>query len=391
MGGILESSRRRSAAVLALTVLLALGAATAAGCGDSDSESNDAGPQSGAVAKNVEIAKENIAPYIDSPSPEPKLDQLRELPEGKTVAYLNCGIPQCNVVWEQMQEPAEKIGFDAFQVKAGNDPQTIAGAIDSALQRNPDIIFSGGQPNSLFKPGLAKMTARGIPLIGIAVPDEAGTEAEPVVIYNTSTVTKLGGLMADYTFVESQDDTKAVFFWPQELGLFGFMAEGFETELKARCGGCSLEVVPISITTVGTTLPSRVVSYLQQNPDVNWVAMAFVDLAAGVPQALSAAGISDVKIISQGGDGPILNDIRAGRIEASLLVDSVYQGYQEIDAAARVLAGQELPENYKEGIPQPAKFFTTDNTTEEDVERGGLVSYPDTYRQTFERAWGLSE
>jgi len=385
MGNLMSLNRRRGVVSVALMTLVAMLVIAVVGSPESKSASS--------VDAQLKIANANLKPYLGHPSPERPIEKLKKLPKGKSVAVLNCGIPSCNVVWDQIQQPAKQIGMKVFQVKAGNDPQTLSTALDSALARNPSGVLSVSQPKTIFpKAALATMKSKGIPLIGVAVPEIPGPKDNPAVIYNTATVKTESKLMADYAFTKAKGNTKAAFFWPTELSLFSTMAKGFVAEMKARCPSCSAANVPVSISTIGTTLPSRVVSYLQQNPKVNWLGFAFGDLTSGVPQALKAAGINNVKIVTQGGAGAVLADIRAGRIDSSINVDSYYQAYQEVDAFARAFAGQKQPPQYvNSGITQPAQFFTKDTTTAADAKRGGLLAYPNTYKKTFLKAWGLSK
>ena len=81
-------------------------------------------------------------------------------------------------------------------------------------------------------------------------------------------------------------------------------------------------------------------SYVRSHPSVNYVALSVTDaLDNGLPAALSAAGLSHVKIVGQGG-GPTSFQYMAQGQELALVPFDYYDvDYMMLDSLARHWAG----------------------------------------------------
>ncbi len=123
--------------------------------------------------------------------------------------------------------------------------------------------------------------------------------------------------------------------------------EGFDSYYKQWCPNCKLSTMSVPLTSIGTTAPSLIVSYLRAHPDINRIAVGYDGVDVGLPAALASAGLSGkVKFIGEAPTATNLAYVQAGTEAAT-----VAQGYYEIwgmylDAAARALTGQSLaPDN----------------------------------------------
>ena len=68
--------------------------------------------------------------------------------------------------------------------------------------------------------------------------------------------------------------------------------------------------------TSGQSIPGAVVSYLQSNPDTNYVVVSFDDMGLGVAEAIDAAGLGDkVKIVAQSGSVSGVDNIVNDRVQ----------------------------------------------------------------------------
>ena len=67
------------------------------------------------------------------------------------------------------------------------------------------------------------------------------------------------------------------------------------------------DILEVTVDDLGQgAVGSKIVAYLQSNPDTNYVEFSFGDLITGVPQVLQSAGLSDkVKLITVAATGQV--------------------------------------------------------------------------------------
>jgi ribose transport system substrate-binding protein len=103
-------------------------------------------------------------------------------------------------------------------------------------------------------------------------------------------------------------------------------------------------------------------------------------LATGLPAALKAAGLTDVKIVGQGGDPTAFQALAQGQILALVPFDYYAVDYQMIDALARHFAGVTV-----EQTAPPLWLLTKDNLPSDYTKLFPMV--PD-YQNKFLKLWG---
>jgi ABC-type sugar transport system substrate-binding protein len=107
-----------------------------------------------------------------------------------------------------------------------------------------------------------------------------------------------------------------------------------------------------------------VLAYLQSHPKVNYVMFTFADLAAGVPEALKAAGLDGkVTLVGNGGGEAQFKAVAGGAHEAWVAYPAVLEGWQMTDAAIRLVDGGKLPENYQSQIDHLPTYIVDTPTT----------------------------
>lgn len=149
-----------------------------------------------------------------------------------------------------------------------------------------------------------------------------------------------GVLMADYAAVTSESKN-ILFAGLPTFPVLSIVQEGFNDEIARACPDCSVDVIEVAVTDLGTNLPGQIVSELQSNADLDLVVYAFGGMLFGVPEAIESAGLGDQAVaISQAG-GPLnFGFIAAGQHQvAEVAIASELMGWRAIDAAARILAG----------------------------------------------------
>ena len=150
-----------------------------------------------------------------------------------------------------------------------------------------------------------------------------------------------GVLMADYAAVTSETGN-ILFVGLPTFPVLSIVQEGFEAEIAQTCPDCSVDVIEVAVTDIGTNLPGTIVSALQSNPDLDMIVYAFGGMMFGVPEAIDAAGLSDQAVaISQAGGPMNFTFITEGNHQvAEIALASELFGWRAIDAAARILGGE---------------------------------------------------
>ena len=382
--------------VVPLTLIAASLCIAVAACGSSSSSSSSSTSASNAGATtssasgassqftpaSLTEAKAGIAPFLGQGSPFPLNQPLGfKAPTGKTYVFMNCGNPECEEYIPGVEAAAKALGWNVKVLAAGLTPQTVASAFDAAVQLHPAGILDPGLDPILFKPALAKLNAAHIPVIAIAIEEGLGNGITGELA-NIPAIINVGKEMADYVYTQEGNKTNTVFVDIPEIQLSLSMAQGFVDQLHHLCPSCSATTLPEPASTIGSTLPSREVSYLQQHPNINWLVNFSGGLFIGVPQALKAADIK-VKTLDQSG-GPVnMQYLKQGLQTADLATDNSEWGWFGADMIMRADHGG-IPASM-EGEAPPQRLLTQSDITF-NPSNGWI--YPG-YQATFEHLWGL--
>jgi ABC-type sugar transport system substrate-binding protein len=162
------------------------------------------------------------------------------------------------------------------------------------------------------------------------------------------------------------------------------MQSAFDKEMKAVCSSCTVRHVDIPIASIGSDAPSRVVSDLQSHPNTKVIALDTAEAGTGLPAALSGAGLK-VKIIGWGPPPAVLEYIKQGQWDAGIGVDGPTMLWAQVDALARLVAGQPLTAGEKLGLP-PIQILTKPDISDPSKP---WTPYPD-FAQRFAKLWGAA-
>ena len=263
-------------------------------------------------------------------------------PADVNVFYVQCGVPVCAEIAIGIEAAVEAAGWNYETVSHQDTPDTVASAFDTAIAAQPDVVLTSGNPREWFAPQLETLQDQGIPVVAWSLPEayEPG-DGISVNLLTDDDYYFYGVLMADYAAVRSTSKD-ILFVGLPTFPVLSTVQQGFEAEIAAECPECSVEVIEVAVTDIGSNLPGTIVSRLQANPDLDMIVYAFGGMLFGVPEAIDAAGLSDRAVaISQAG-GPLnFGYIAAGQHQvAEVAIASELMGWRAIDAAARILSGE---------------------------------------------------
>ena len=351
------------------------GAETTAGSGAETVSSGG-----GAAAAGLEAAETEVTQLLKPPPQDLGITKLPSLPPDLKMVFIKCGVPACTGYVQGAEVAAKAAGVSLKVIDAGNASASQTQAWDQAVSEKPDAVIEEGFQLSLFGKQLAAFKAAGIPVVTAG--DTAGA-TEPDVTVDVdppSTIEYSGKREANWIIAKSGGKGNALYVETPEIPLITVVAHGFESEMAKNCPECKVSKLKVQIEDIGKSIPGQIVSYLQQNPETEWISFGFGDLVAGVPEALQGAGINGVHIISGGGSKLNWGYIESGGQEAEIAADFPLYGWWMVDRAMRAAGGEVITKP-----PAPLQQFLTQGNLNFDFSKG-WVAVPD-YEKQFVEGW----
>jgi ABC-type sugar transport system substrate-binding protein len=328
-------SRIRRAAVLA-AVAAALAAAVAA-CGSSSS-SNAAATSSGS-SSGLSEAAQIVAQASQRPTAVTVTAPVgKPIATGKKVVFISCGAAQCQLQGKIIAEGAAKLGWTASTISTDGSPAQIQNAFNTALRNGANAVILNATLRSEITSQLAAAQSKGVPMAECCATEPLA----PPVIYNTSTAAQsgtIGKYLAAEVVADSKGKANTLYVNIPAFTILGALGQQFKTSYQQFCPSCQYASLDVPLTGLATAT-NTIVSYVRSHPSVNYVALSVTDaLDNGLPAALSAAGLSKVKIVGQGG-GPTSYQYMSQGQELALVPFDYYDvDYQMLDSLARHWAG----------------------------------------------------
>lgn len=282
-------------------------------------------------------AAQNFLYKYQNPSPTIVLPPLSaKAPKGKVLDFVSCPLSSCLEIQKGAIAGAKELGWKIRTYDGGVTPASFLSAMDDVVQNPGDgVLLIGELPNSAMASQIKALSAKHIPIVESVSSSPVGGD----VIADFSPpaeIAQSGKVMAAWTIVDSNAKADVAFFWDPTYTSQAPAEQAFMTEM-ATCSTCTVSAQVTNFTTgVGTTDPAQVVSYLQANPNVDYVAFDIGDAIVGVPQALAAAGLaSRVKIETRISDVVNFQDIAAGTETLAVTEETSELGWRMDDAMAR--------------------------------------------------------
>lgn len=374
-----------------LVAALSLALSACGGGGDStdsatqatEASTDESASGGGSTSSSLAAAEKHIAPYVGQPSEFSVTEKLKEVPEGATIAYMDCGSPTCALFYELMVEPAKLLGVHLERIKSGLAPQTIATGFDTAVAQHPDAVIVAAASIELWSKQLKELQEAEIPVVtvGVSEAEKYGVVAPQL---GTASNTAVAELLANYVPVELNPEANVVYYESPEISFTTQQAEVFAPTLEAACPKCSVRIAKIPAANIGKTSLNDITSDLQANPETDVAVTAIAEMFVGLPSALKTAGI-EVDELTAGPLPANLEQIKKGEETAALGYSLPIESWTLMDLAIRQIVGQKPagPEAGGQGVEQ----FLKQPDIDFDPSKG-FVGYPD-FAERFEKLWGI--
>lgn len=259
---------------------------------------------------------------------------------------------------------AEDFGVEVtLQAASSESAQTEQLTIAQTLVgQDFDAYVVAPESTSNLEPALEQMREQGAPIVNV---DDARVAATAYVGPDH----ELDGSRAAERLAEANPDGGAVAQIEGQAGSSAAILRiaGFEEGVQQSSGLELVASVPgewDANTAFGATQ-----QVLRQNPELVGIYANNDTMAIGVVSALQESGaIDQVDVIGTDGVPEAIASIREGEMEATLSPLPYYEGYWAVEAAVRLLNGEDVAE----WIQAPAQLITSDNVDEFYDEDGGV-------------------
>lgn len=303
-------------------------------------------------------------------------------PAGKTIDFMACGVPVCQAFGNVVKEAATAAGWSFKSINIGGTPQTVADGYDQAVRDNPGgVIGSGGFPASLMSNQLQQLSAEHVPVVLVDVSDAGGAAG---AILTSATQAQYGKEMGDWILADSHGkDAHVAIMTSPATPIYASTHQALQQALSP-CTSCSTDSYSFAFTDVGTTLPTKVVTYLTSHPKTNYLFFDFSNEADGVPAALQAAGLANkVKILTTDTTATETGYLKNGQESAAAAIPWPEMLWGAFNVVLR--ANMNLPLQPGLDVQFPNMIFNGNNVLQ--TSGGAPPALVANYQSIYKTAW----
>jgi ABC-type sugar transport system substrate-binding protein len=364
----------------------ALALCSLAACGGSSSGSNDSSSGGESDDAAVAAAEERLAPFLEPVEKIEVSTPLDRKPDpGQKVYSIRYNLAIASEWDKPLTEASEALGWDLTTIPIdASDPQSTSNAMLRAVSEGANYIIVNSGNLSVMGPGLEAAKAAGIPVFlssGVGVPEG---EANGLYGHTQSENTSIGVLaMTDWMIVDSNGTGSALLVNAPDFPVLAPIDDLVKQHLADNCSGCSVETLGISAADLGGDIASNVVASLRQNPEIKYVVATFDALTNGLPQALKAAGLNDVKVTINSPSAPFVEALAKGDYAAEIPTSNENRGWLMIDQVARQSVGMDT-------LQKEHGSLNMQLWTPETVPDGETSWDPPNFQDQYKELWLVS-
>ncbi len=321
---------------------------------------------------------------------------LTNIPSGKNIAYIYGNTPAAVITAQSMQAAVAAFGhgwtYTGYELPNTSASSFQTGYTQALAQPGINAIVSSSVDPSEIAPQLTAAAAAGVKVAIVTGASNSTNTSQYAVVMGPAILSNWGRLMADYVLLRTDGKAHPLIATTTAIQALEDEASGFQAEYKLRCPKC---VQPIFYNAppqdLGTSaFGSDLVAELNANPQVNWVYVGYNDLFIGATQALDAAGIHGINIITFNQDNlsdPLLG-VKNGLVmsQGFPLLEGSWLG---LDTVARMMMGQSITADLNwASHGSPYNWYIT----KQALAKAGIANNVNlplaaNYQQGFEKLW----
>ncbi|MET3859407.1 ribose transport system substrate-binding protein [Dietzia sp. 2505] len=352
--------------------------------------SPDDGGRSGGGEVSQEVT-DLVAQYQDAPTEIKQTEPLSAVPEKKTVAFIVCADPTCSILGDALQDAVENFGWDYVGINA---PATDFGsAVQQAVDQRVDYIAGTGSDIATFQNAFDSAADAGIPYFSCYSSDIPEGDDNNLIAncYDLTAVETYSRVLTSWIIEDSGADASIGVVNVPEFPTLSNAVPGVEETLVEFCDTCTSQPIDISLDVLssgGTT--NAIISFLQSNPDVNYLYLAFGNFEPGLGQALLSAGLDDVKVVGVQPQQAQIQSLINGETDAWIATPQENAMWTLADQMARYATGDWNKEQERTAAVPPIYIVDTTEEAEAIVDLQDGWPGPDGFKDQYKTLWGLN-
>jgi ribose transport system substrate-binding protein len=380
---------RRYRLALAVSVCGVIAAASLSACSSAPAASTESTGSSASATTAAAISAADQALAVDNKPPTDFTVAAvpSKPPAGKTIVFLDGGVPQTKLIAQGIQAAATALGWNFKDlILDQTSPTSVQQSFEQALVYHPYAVATDGTPYASWSSVLPEYQKAGVIVVPANVIGNPGNPAVPTMdVAGTYYYTHGATMLADWFIANSKGTGHALLVDVSGFTQSDIFDNAFTAEVNAHCSTCSLTTTSISITAaVGGTAGSSIVGVLRRNPGVKYVMNLDSAFMTDLSSSLAAAGLTDVQWGGESGDEQDLSSIHAGGTTEAVTTATPLTiiGWLIVDAAVRHLENVAYPSDYGH---VPTELLSKSNLANWQV--GPSFNEPSGYASMFEQAW----
>ena len=368
--------------ILVCTTALTLAACSSSSSGSTPKNTSSTGGAtfSAATAANAKYEQRPTSIGITTPVG-------KTIPKGKVVDFIQCGVPACVVEGDILESATNLLGWKLVRINAGTSPQQIADAYQQAITNKPNAVIGSGFARALFNSEVNTLSSMHIPVLEAFVGDSTGDGLTGVVGGPVNNSIQ-GKEVADYILAKTASKS-ATIGAVVPSGFPNMIQENssFDAEIQKQCPKCTVKLLTVPVTSIGTDLTTRISSFLTANPNISYLWDGYDDMVTGLPTALKGSGITSVKVATISMNGTVAADIGQNDYVTTAIGTSFPEVYwREIDLLARYFTGVSYSVDLNDATLPFWTITSSDLPSDaSSVTFANVVSY----KSQFEKLWGI--
>jgi ribose transport system substrate-binding protein len=364
--------------------VLAISACSSSSDGSGGSASGSGGGSTS--AEGVAAAKTAVADWLKAPTTIPLTEPLKSKPPtAKTFVWMKCDVNQCVDMGAGMKAATEALGWNYMELNFQNgNPATLVTAMNKALQYHPVAVGVSGLPREVWQSVIPAYKAAGVAIVtGFVGP----TKYDDTVIGQVGAVSDFGlygKMLGSWIVADSKGSGHILLQTVSGFAILKSFSDELNAVISKDCPACKITTLDNTIPQIseGRVVPT-IVSALQRDRSIKYVAAGNGPFVEALPAALAAAGLDDVKITAAAGDVKNLTDIQTGKLAAATGLALQYSGWLMLDIVLRHLEGTSFDPDGDGGLP--AQLLTND----QDFAISNSYDQPADYADQFKKLWQL--
>lgn len=385
--------RRRSLTTLMGVVVMAL---VMAACGSNGSKSSTNPPTTiqnsggstatssgGSGSSGLQQAEALVAQHSTEPTQINDTAKItKPIPKGQTIYFVPCGPnPECQQEGQIVKQAASLVGWNAVVTPNDGTPQGDKAAFDQVVRAKPVAVLYTAIPQSDFQSEIPALQANHTAVIACCVTDPTGNGVD----YNIDSPAEsapVGQIQGAWVASDSKcQNADSVIVNIPDFAILADGVKAYKDELASACPTAHVDELDVALANISTAT-TTIVSYLRSHSNVHYVAAATDGVTVGLPAAMKAAGISDVKIVGQGATPTNIQYLHSGQQAVDVAFPYNEVMYAMVTAAIQHGVGDPITPS----VAPPVWVLTPENAPNTSAAIFPVVQ---DYQKQFEALWGV--